>query len=105
MVAPAGYQGTPIWCDAKELTRLCDAWEHPRSAPPALVEIPDDHEAMDIWLQLGGTLAGHPAVLLRTARAALDTLADSDALTTEEYEDMAQRIGEAERALAEGAAG
>jgi hypothetical protein len=96
VVPPAGHNQHVIWCDAGELESRCAAWE---SAPPAVVAIPDDDDPRDIWRRLGRLLAAHPAALLTAARAALDSLVDSDALSTEAYEDLAYRIGRATDAL------
>jgi hypothetical protein len=115
VVPPAGHNQHVIWCDAGELAARCAAWEgvaataaaesraHYARGVAGMVPIstPDSLDPADIWQELIQLLAAHPAALLTAARAALDSLADDAALSTEAYEDLAYRIGAAQRALAD----
>lgn len=105
VVPPAGYAQARLWCDAKELASLCASWERnasgQKSHAPVYPAVPENAEAIDIWQTLGDLLRDDPAALLTAARAALDSLVDSDTLATDDYDDLSRRIGDAERTLAE----
>jgi hypothetical protein len=108
IVPPAGYNAAELWCNAAELSRLCEAWEASARTDfvgvcetEALLQDDDDDTPFGLWSELGELLADEPAALLTAARAALDSLADSDALSTTAYEDLSRRIGQAERAMEE----
>jgi DUF3102 family protein len=99
---PAGHNQHELWCDAAELARLCAAWE---GAPPAPTlpdgPTPDSDDPLDIWQDIAQMLAERPDALLIAAQAAIDTILDDPTIDDRAYDNLARRIGAAQRAIEE----